>query len=49
MPFEERMFRALGGRNDHIKKEIQDYVGNLKLEKLIDWLNSMEFFLNGSL
>ena len=44
MPFEERMPRALEGRNDGIKIEVPDYVGNLKPEELIDWLNSMEKF-----
>lgn len=44
MPFEERMRRALEGRNDGIKIEVPDYAGNLKPEELIDWLNSMEIF-----
>ena len=44
MPFEERMHRALEGRNDGIKIEVLDYAGNLKLEDLIDWMNSMEIF-----
>ena len=42
MPFEERMLRALEGRNDGIKIEVPGYVRNLKPEELIDWLNSME-------
>ena len=44
MPFEERMLRALEGRNDGIKVDVLEYAENLKLEELIDWLNSMEFF-----
>ena len=44
MPFEERMLKALKGRNDGIKIEILDYAWNLKLEELIDWMNSMETF-----
>ena len=36
MPFDERMLRALEGRNDGIKIEVPDYAGNLKLEELID-------------
>ena len=44
MPFEERMLRALEGRNDGIKVEVPEYAGNLKPEELIDWLNSMEKF-----
>ena len=44
MPFDERMLRALEGRNDGIKIEVPDYARNLKLEELIDWLNSREFF-----
>ena len=44
MPFEERMLKALEGRNDGIKIQGPDYARNLKLEELIDWLNSMEFF-----
>ena len=48
MPFEERMLRDIEGRNDGIKIEVPDYAGNLKPEKLINWLNSMESFLNGS-
>ena len=44
MNFEERMLRALEGRNDGIKMEVSKYVGNLKLEELIDWLNAMEMF-----
>ena len=42
MPFEERMLRALEGRNDGIKIEVPNYAGNLKLEELNDWMNSME-------
>ena len=44
MPFEERMLRALEGRNDGSKIEIPDYAGNLKPKELINWLNSMEMF-----
>jgi len=44
MPFEERMLRALEGRNDGIKVEVPEYAGNLKPKELIDWLNSMEKF-----
>ena len=29
--------------------EVSDYAGSLKPEELIDWLNAMEFFLNGNL
>jgi hypothetical protein len=43
MNFEERMLRALEGRNDGIKMEVLEYAGSLKLEELIDWLKSMEF------
>ena len=44
MPFDERMLRALEGRNDGIKIEVPDYAGNIKPEELIDWLNSMKKF-----
>jgi hypothetical protein len=44
MTFEERMLRALEGRNDRIKIEVSEYSGNLKPKELIDWLNTMEFF-----
>ena len=44
MPFEERMLRDLEGRNDGIKIEVPDYAWSLKLEELINWLNSMEKF-----
>ena len=44
MPFDERMLRALEGRNYGIKIEVPDYAGNLKPEEFIDWLNSMEKF-----
>jgi hypothetical protein len=44
MTFEERMLRALEGRNDRIKMEVSEYAGNLKPEELIDWLNTMEMF-----
>jgi hypothetical protein len=44
MNFEERMLRALEGRNDGIKMEVSEYAGSLKPEELIDWLNTMEFF-----
>ena len=44
MPFDERMLRALGGRNDGIKIEVPNYARNLKPEELIDSLNSMEKF-----
>jgi hypothetical protein len=36
MPFEERMLRALEGRNDGSKIEVLEYAGNLKPEELID-------------
>jgi hypothetical protein len=36
MPFEERMLKALEGRNDGIKMEVSKYAGRLKLEELID-------------
>ena len=42
MPFEERMLRALEGRNNGIKIEVPDYAGNFKSKELIDWMNSME-------
>jgi hypothetical protein len=42
MNFEERMLKALEGRNDRIKMEVSEYVVNLKLEELIDWFNAME-------
>ena len=42
--FEERMLRALEGRNDRIKMEVSKYVANLKPEELIDWLNAMDTF-----
>ena len=40
------MLRALEGRNDGIKIEVQDYSRNLKQDKLIDCLNSMEIFFD---
>ena len=43
------MLRALEGRNDGIKIDVPDCVGNLKPEKLIDWLNSMEKFFEWKL
>jgi hypothetical protein len=49
MTFEERILRALEGRNDRIKMEVSEYAGNLKLEELIDWLNAMEKKMNGNL
>ena len=42
--FEERMLRALEGRNDRIKMEVSEYARNLKPEELIDWLNAMDKF-----
>jgi hypothetical protein len=42
--FEEMMCMDLKGRNDGIKMEVSKYVGSLKLEELIDWLNAMEMF-----
>ena len=42
MPFDERMLKALEGRNDAIKIEVPDYARNLKPKELIDWMNSME-------
>jgi hypothetical protein len=47
--FEERMLRALEGRNDGIKMEVSEYAGSLKPKELIDWLNAMEKKMNGSL
>ena len=44
MTFEERILRALEGRNDLIKIEVLDYAGNLKPEELIDWMKYMEIF-----
>jgi hypothetical protein len=44
MNFEERMLRALEGRNDRIKMEVSKYAGNLKPEELLNWLDAMEFF-----
>ena len=41
-PFEERMLKALEGRNDGIKIEVSEYAGSLKTKELIDWLNAME-------
>jgi hypothetical protein len=49
MNFEEKMLRALEGRNDGIKMEVSEYAGSLKPEELIDWLNTGNCFLNGSL
>jgi len=49
MNFEEMILRAIEGRNDRIKMEVSEYVGNLKPEDLIYWLNAMEKKLNGSL
>ena len=43
------MLKDLEGRNDGIKIEVLEYVGNLKLEELIDWLNAMEFFFGRKL
>ena len=36
IPFEERMLKALEGRNDGIKIEVPEYAWSLKLEELID-------------
>jgi hypothetical protein len=44
--FEERMLRALEGRNDRIKMEVSEYATNLKPEELIDWLNAMDNFFD---
>jgi hypothetical protein len=40
--FEERMPKALEGRNDRIKMEVSEYAGNLKPEELIDWMKAMD-------
>jgi hypothetical protein len=37
------MLRYLEGRNDGIKMEASKYAGSIKLEELIDWLNTMDF------
>jgi hypothetical protein len=42
--FEEMMLMALEGRNDRIKMEVSEYAGSLKLEDLIYWLKTMDFF-----
>lgn len=44
MSFEERMLRALEGKNGGIKVDVLDHVGSLKPEELIDWLNDMRNF-----
>ncbi|KAH9328781.1 hypothetical protein KI387_000889, partial [Taxus chinensis] len=43
-PFEERLIKALEGKNDDIKINVRDYGGGLRPEELIDWLNRMEKF-----
>jgi hypothetical protein len=44
VPFEERILRALEGRNDRITMEVLEYAGNLKPKELIDWMNAMDNF-----
>jgi hypothetical protein len=44
MNFEERMLRAIEGRNDGIKMEVSKYAKSLKPKDLIAWLNAMEYF-----
>ncbi|KAH9297847.1 hypothetical protein KI387_029529, partial [Taxus chinensis] len=43
-PFEERLIKALEGKNESIKVNVPDYGGGLQPEELIDWLNRMENF-----
>ena len=49
MSYEDRVLRALERRSEAIKIDVSDYAGSLKPEELIDWLNKMGNFLNGSL
>jgi hypothetical protein len=44
MMFEERILKALEGRNDGIEMEVSEYAGTLKPKELIDWITTMEFF-----
>ena len=44
MSYEDRVLRALEGRTETIKIDVSDYVGSLKPEELIDWLNEMGNF-----
>lgn len=44
MSYEDRVLRALEGRSEAIKIDVSNYVGSLKLEELIDWLNDMGNF-----
>ena len=44
MSYADRVLRALEGRSEAIKIDVLDYVGSLKLEELIDWLNEMGIF-----
>ena len=46
MSYEDRVLRALEGKNDGIKIEVSDYAGSLKAEELIDWLNEMSKFFD---
>ncbi|GLJ47582.1 hypothetical protein SUGI_1004730 [Cryptomeria japonica] len=47
--FEERMLRALEGKNEGIQVKFSENAGSLKPKELIDWLNEMDKFLNGIL
>jgi hypothetical protein len=40
--FEERMLRALKGRNEGIKMEVSKYAMSLQPKELIDLLNAIE-------
>ena len=44
MTYEDRVIMALEGRSEAVKIDVSDYVGSLKPEELIDWLNEMGNF-----
>ena len=44
MSYEDTVLRALEGRSEAIKIDVSDYVGSLKPEELIEWLNEMGIF-----
>ena len=39
--YEDRVLKALEGIRKALKIDVSDYVGSLKPEELIDWLNKM--------
>ena len=48
MSYEDKVLGALEGRSEAIKIDVSDCASSLKPEELIDWLNEMGIFLNGS-